>query len=161
MSSDQLDRLKRSEQSRRAMLAQWRENQKHEATLPSGLVIMLRDVTMTDLLFTGKLPQSMLTIAQAAATDESSKIDLKDLASNGHDLKLLVNELVLLCVVEPKIAETPDEDHIGIDELNGDDKMFIFNWVNREVEQIRPFREGENQPVAVIQPGNGVWHPSE
>ena len=154
--SDDLGRLNQSQQARRDNLAQWRASQRHETTLPSGLMVVLRDVTMTDLLFTGKLPASMLDMAQSAVEQGKADIDLKSLAKNGQDLKLLINELVLLCLVEPKIAEQPDEDHIGIDELNGDDKMSIFNWANREVEQVRSFREGENEPVAALQPGNGV-----
>jgi len=151
--SDDLERLM---QSQKAKLAQWRASRRHEETLPSGLEVLLRDASMTDLLFTGKLPASMLDMAQSAADRGNTAIDLKSLATNGKDFKLLIDELVLLCLVEPKIAETPDDEHIGLNELSGEDRMFIFNWVNREVEQVRPFREGENEPVAALQPGNGV-----
>ena len=153
---EQLNRLSQSQNAKRLNIAKWREGQRHEITLPSGLEVILRDVSMTDLLFTGKLPDSMMDIAQEAAESGKQDIDLKTLAKGGQDLKLLINELVLLCLVEPQIAEMPDEDHIGLDELNGDDKMFIFNWVNREVEQVRSFREGEDQPVAALQRGNGI-----
>jgi len=145
-----LARLEQSEQAKAENLAKWRSQKLHEITLPSGLDVVLRDVTMTDLLFTGKLPESMLDMAQAAAENGRTDIDLKALAKNGKDLKFLINELVLLCIVEPQIAETPDESHIGLDELGGEDKMFIFNWANREVEQVRSFREGENKPLAAV-----------
>jgi len=142
--------LEQSEQAKAENLAKWRSQKLHEITLPSGLDVVLRDVTMTDLLFTGKLPESMLDMAQVAAENGRTDIDLKALAKNGQDLKFLINELVLLCIVEPQIAETPDEAHIGLDELDGEDKMFIFNWANREVEQVRSFREGENKPLAAV-----------
>ena len=154
--SDDLGRLNQSQQARRDNLAQWRASKRHEIALPSGLMVVLRDVTMTDLLFTGKLPASMLDMAQSAADNGNSAIDLKSLAGKGNDFKLLMDELVLLCVVEPRIAETPGDEQISVDELSGEDKMFIFNWVNREVEPVRSFREGEDEPVAALQPGNGV-----
>ena len=136
-------------------LAIWRASRLHEVNLPSGLTVKLRDVSMTDLLFTGKLPESMLDIAQQAGDGGASSVDLKQLAKSGQDFAGLMNEIVRLCLVEPKIGDVADDTHITLDELNGDDKMFIFNWANREVEQIRPFRQGEAEPMAVVQPGNG------
>ncbi|RPI92883.1 MAG: hypothetical protein EHM40_11570 [Chloroflexi bacterium] len=145
--------LKRTEQSRldkRAMLAQWRASRVKDLTLPSGLDLKVRDVSMTDLMLSGRLPDSMLDFAQDASAQGAKDIDLKAMVKNGHDFQLLIDEVVMLCVVEPPIAKQPDDEHLGIDELNGDDKMFIFNWVNREVEQLRPFREGEAQPPAAV-----------
>lgn len=155
------NRINQSQADVRKMLAEWRASKSHETTLPSGLHVTLRDVTMTDLLFTGRLPNSMLDMAQAAADGGQQNIDLKALAKNGQDLQMLVNELVLLCLIKPPVAETPDEEHIGLDELNGEDKMFIFNWANREVEPVRSFREGENEPVAALQRGNELREASE
>jgi hypothetical protein len=145
-----IDRMKQSQEDTRQMLATWRKNRVHEVTLPSGLDVLLKDVTMTDLLLTGKLPESMMEMAQSAAEQGKKDIDLKALAKNGHDLKILIDELTMICVVEPKIAGIPDDEHIGLDELSGEDKMFIFNWVNREVEQVRSFREGESKPLATV-----------
>ncbi len=148
--AEQIKRMKQSQAAKALTLSDWRACRLHDLTLPSGLAVKVRDVSMTDLLFTGKLPESMLDIAQTAADQGKQDIDLKSLVKNGHDFDILVRELVLLCVVEPPMAEKADDEHLGIDELNGNDKMFIFNWVNREVDQLRPFREGETQPPAAV-----------
>lgn len=153
--SEQLDRLKQAQAARRQTLAQWRESQLHELSLPSGMTVFVRDVTMTDLMFTGKLPDAMLDMADEASKSNQPNIDLKKLARNGVEFKALMDALCILCVVEPPIAEKADDEHISIDELNADDKMAIFNWVNREVETMRPFRD-ETQPVASVQPGEWV-----
>ena len=81
--------------------------------------------------------------------------------SPGLRWMIMKSLLVKLAVVEPAIADVADDDHLSLAEMSGNDKMHIFNWANREVEQIRPFREGENQPVAVVQPGNGLREKSE
>ena len=44
-------------------LADWRKSRRHEMTLPSGLPVVLRDVDMTDVLMSGKLPASVLDMA--------------------------------------------------------------------------------------------------
>ena len=112
------------------MLAKWRADRMHDLTLPSGLQVKVRDVTMTDLMFTGKLPQVMIDLAQESAEQGKIKLDLKMLTENAQEFRQLVDTLILLCVVEPQIAEKADEDHLSLDEMNGDDRMFIFNWVN-------------------------------
>lgn len=150
MPKDKLNNLKQSQAAKRTNLAEWRASRLQEISLPSGLTVKVRDASMTDLMFTGRLPESMLDMAQASADQGKKDIDLKSLAKNGQDFKLLVNELVMLCIVDPPIAEKADDEHLGLDELNGDDKMFVFNWANREVEQLRPFREGEGEPVTVV-----------
>jgi hypothetical protein len=159
--SEQLEKLKQSQQSRREMLAQFRANRLHELTLPSGVAVWVRDASMMDLLLTGKLPENIVSFAQEEQKKGSTEIDLKKIAKSGAEFRSMLDAIVLICVVEPPIAETGDEDHLGLDEMSGDDKMEIFNWVNREVKQTQPFREGEAEPVAVVQPGNGVWHASE
>ena len=154
--SEQLNRLKQAQQMRRATLAQFRANQIKELPLPSGTVVFVKDVTMTDLMLTGKLPDAMLDMAQDTANDGKSNVDLKKVSQNGLEFKVLLDTLTRLCVVEPPIADVGDDEHLGIDELTADDKMAMFNWVNREVEQLKPFREGEAEPVAALQSGNRV-----
>lgn len=154
--SDQLNNLDKSQKARRKNLANWRASLMHDLILPSGLKVKVRDVTMTDLMLTGKLPDVMLEMAQDASSNGAASVDLKQLTKNAAELALLMDALIKLAVVDPPITDQGDDDHLGLAELNGDDKMFIFNWVNREVEQLRPFREGEAEPVAVVQPGDGL-----
>jgi hypothetical protein len=145
-----LNRVKQSQAAKALNLSEWRKSRLQEIILPSGLTVTVRDVSMTDLMFSGKLPDSMLDMAQGAAEQGAQDLDLKSLVKNGNDFNQLINELVKLCVIEPPIAEMPDDEHLGINELNGDDKMFIFNWANREVEKLRPFRDGETEPPAAV-----------
>jgi hypothetical protein len=159
--SDQLKRLQQSQQARRETLAQWRSSRLHELELPSGMKVWVKDVSMMDLMLTGKLPENIIEFADEAEKLGKVEIDLKKIVKSGTDFNLMLDTVVLAAVVEPPILEKGDDDHLGLDEINGDDKMAIFNWANREVEQLRPFREGENQPVAAVLPGNGLRATSE
>jgi len=150
MTSKNLQSLKTSETAKRMTLADWRASRLHELTLPSGLVATVRDVTMTDLLLTGKLPASFVDMADSAAKAGSAGLDLKQLAENGADFRLMLDALVTIALVVPMIGLQADESHITLDELPNDDKMAIFNHVNREVTALQSFREGQNEPVALV-----------
>lgn len=146
-------------------LNDWRKSRLHELDLPSGLRVKLRDVDMTDLLMTGKLPASVLDMAQVAA-DTTSEVDLESIGlevmqKNAGDFMALLNGIAQAALVEPGIAETPDDEHITLDELPMSDKTAIMEFVNRGAEQIRPFREGEDEPVAAVQPGDGLRETTE
>ena len=142
--------LGQAELARKKNLAEWRASRIHDLELPSGLTIKLRDVTMTDLMLTGKLPDAMLEIAQETASGGKESVDLKAMAKSGAEFKTMLDTLIKLCVVEPVIADVGDDEHVCIDDFNGDDKMAIFNFVNRGAEPLRSFREGEAEPVAVV-----------
>lgn len=159
--NESLSRLKQSQQSRREMLAQWRATRLQEISLPSGMTIWVKDVTMMDLLLTGKLPEGVVEISEEANKQGGVEIDLKKIAKNAMEFNQMLDALVMQCVVEPPIAEQGDDEHLALSEISADDKMFIFNWANREVTQLRPFREGEVEPVAAVQPGDGIRVASE
>ena len=144
--NDQLERLKQAQAARRAMLAEWRSRQLQELTLPSGLVVFLRDVTVTDLAMTGKLPPSIIDLAEKTNEEGKQELSLKELLGNVSEVNILLDMLPCLAVVEPPIAEIADDDHIGVNEISKDDKMFLLQWVFRETPVVTPFRN-EGKPV--------------
>lgn len=150
MSSKNTKSLEQSQAAKRMNLADWRASRLHELTLPSGLTVTVRDVTMTDLLLTGKLPASFVDMASDAAQNGASNFDLKQLAENGAEFKSMLDALVSIALVAPEIGTMADDTHITLDELPNDDKMAIFNHVNREVTALQSFRERQDKPVAVV-----------
>lgn len=148
--------LKQSNDAKRVNLAEWRASRLHEETLPSGLAVTLRDVTMTDLMLTGKLPDAFLDMAQDAARQDAGSFDVKAIAKNAAEFRAMLDALVELALVSPKIGAAADDEHITLDELPNDDKMHIFNFLNREVTALQSFREGENESVASLQSIHGV-----
>jgi hypothetical protein len=132
---------KQSAGQERKTLAEWRASRVHDDVLPSGLEVKLRDVTLTDLLFTGKLPPAFAEMAEKASKGSGS-VDLKELFKNAADFAQMLDALVGIALVEPRIGETADDEHITLAELPNDDKMHIFRWANREVSQLQSFREG-------------------
>ncbi|HZM23779.1 MAG TPA: hypothetical protein VFC02_18660 [Anaerolineales bacterium] len=136
------DSLMQSEAAKLNNLAQWRGNRIHEHDLPSGLHVKIRDVTMTDLMLTGKLPAVIVDIAMETAKNGAQEIDLKAIAKSAEEFSQMLNTLIEICLVEPRIGSVADDEHITLAELPGDDKMEIFNFINREAQAVRSFREG-------------------
>jgi len=148
-------KIEQSRMDRRKNLADWRAGRTHEMELPSGLKVMVADVTITDILFSGKLPPAIAPVIEKMAQDGRDDIDLKEIFENSPEFAEMINILVRLALVYPQIAERPDEDHITMNELNGDDRMAIFNWVNRETAAVQPFRD-EGQPAEAGRAGAQV-----
>ncbi len=141
-----VESLKQSQRDRRADLAAWRASRTHELTLPSGLTVMVTDVTITDLLFSGKLPPAIMVMAEQEAKNGKQTLDLEAISQNAPEFAELVNAVVRIAVKEPLIADQSDDDHITLDELNGDDRLIIFQFINRETAAVQPFRD-EKSPV--------------
>lgn len=149
-SNGKLKSMQQAEAAKRVNLAEWRASRIHELTLPSGLTVKVRDVSMTDLMFTGRLPDSIVAMATEAAEKGQAEFDLANVMKNTEQFNAMLNTLVELCLVEPKIGTQADDEHILLAELPADDKMAIFSFVNREADNLRPFREGEDKPVEAV-----------
>lgn len=163
MSEEFTTRLEQAQLARREMLAKFRAEKVREMPDPlpvSGMRVWVRDVTMMDLVLSGKLPEPLVDVIQDLQNKGQHEFDLKQIARNGKEFAMMVDGLVMIGVVEPPIAEVADDDHLGIHELPGDDRMAIYAYLNREVEQIRSFRN-EGEPVETAQHGGDVQSPAE
>jgi hypothetical protein len=149
MDDGTLAKIEQAKSARRKSLAQYRANHYQVITLEvSGLEIWVRDASMSDLMLLGNLPQGLLNLIVAQSEDgDQASVDLNKFAGSS-DFGALVNGIVKVCVVEPPVADTPDADHLGIEEIPGDDRMQIFAWANREVAPVADkFRQEATEPA--------------
>lgn len=151
--NDNLARLQQSQTAKRSNLADWWKNQFVELDLPSGLHIVARDVDMEDLIATGSLPNSLMSIFPELEGMDDKAAAEKMMRDHPDSFALLMNKLAMAAMVEPKIGDVTDIEKgiISLSDLRGKDKLFLFTWLNREVgtPETRSFRDGENEPVAV------------
>ena len=156
--ADDLKDLQRQMLAKRRQLAEWRAKHQHPLTLPSGLEAVVRDVSMTDLAMTGRLPEAVLAMAEEAEKSGAQALNFnaRDINRLGPEFMKLLNLTAEIALVEPKIGAQADDDHMTLGELGTDDKMAIFDFVNREVADLRPFREGEAEPAEAGEPGDGI-----
>jgi hypothetical protein len=146
-SSGKLKSLDQSQQARAMNLRKWREQRLHEEELPSGLHVLLRDVDLASVMLEGNISNTLTDLItsdgfQSLSEEEAGKKLLDDKESFSNLLK----QVVTAALAEPTIGQEADDKHIMYSELTFNDKMFIFNYANREAEQMRPFREGDKEP---------------
>jgi len=140
--------MEQSQNARAEQLKKWRMSGLHEATLPSGLDVTLRDVDIQSILIEGDIPNTLVDLIgseefQGLSEEERTK---KFLLEHRSDFNVLMRQIVRGSLVEPKIGETADDEHILYGELTFNDKMFIFNYLNREATAVRSFRGELEEP---------------
>ena len=145
---DQLTRMKQSQAAKRTNLADWWASQFTELDLPSGLHVVVRDVDLEDLIASGSIPNTLMTIfpeLQGMSEEEAAK---KMLEEHPQSFAEFLNSIVMACLVEPVVGDATDGiSTIALKDIRGKEKMFLFNWVNREAKQVQRFREGDLEPV--------------
>ena len=134
-------------------LEQWRARRQRVEilTLPSGLEVQIKPVTMQDLLVQGKVPDTLYGAIDdmgertKGGTNKLSDMKTRDLADMAQ-LTLIVCRAAL---VEP--AELDPE------ELPLDDRIVIFNAANAEAIRLATFpKTGSPHGVDVASNGDGV-----
>lgn len=144
--------------------------QKREPTLlPSGKSMVLKQTSIAGFLQTGTIPNSLLQMIQSAMSDKTGKkIDVevaKLLKDPGGltDLFTAVDAFVCAVALEPRVYPTPtdeslrDDNMLYVDEVELDDKMFIFQRaVGGAAESAAPFRDESAPGVVGVRAGKAV-----
>jgi len=150
-----LKQLEQSQEARAENLKKWRESRLHEIELPSGLVMTIRDVDIASVFIEGNIPNTLIDLIgsdefQGLNEEEAGK---KMLGEHKNDFNTLIRQLIIASFVEPKIGDVADDDHILYSELSFEDKMHVFNFLNRDVQAVRSFRDESAKPSETAQPG--------
>lgn len=142
----------------------WRKNQNSEPLqLPSGNYMRVRRMGMQAILKTGKVPNSLMSMMRRAVdkgtgTDAVEK-EMAQLVESEEGLMEMANfmdTLVTMVALEPKVALPPPADHdraediLYTDELEDDDKNFIFQYVTGGTDDVETFRNESRAGVASL-----------
>lgn len=148
-------------------VGEWKK--KREPTLlPSGKYMVLKPTSLAAFLQTGTIPNSLMQMIQAAMSDKTGKkVDtqvaemLKD--PNGlKDLFEAVDAFICAVALEPRVYPTPTDESprsdelLYADEVDLDDKMFVFTQAVGGVEEVAPFRPKPASGVGGVQPRKAV-----
>ena len=143
--------------------------------LPSGNTALLRRAGLEQFLMMGMIPNTLIglmqeQIAKAKGKPEALNEDdiseqLAEMLEDPQqlvDLIDMVDRITVFCVLEPKVAEVPvshsdrEEGTLYVDEVDLEDKMFIFQWAVGGVEDIEPFRKELAESLGSVLPGAEV-----
>lgn len=119
--------------------------------LPSGLMVRVRKMDSLKLLMSeGDIPNSLMKHVNLAIQDGvvnekelADELDFDDL----QQVQQLMDRITIECWVEPRIYPVPDDeanridDQLYIDEVDLEDKMFVFQWVMGGDTDVERFRQ--------------------
>jgi DNA helicase TIP49 (TBP-interacting protein) len=142
--------------------------------MPSGNWMRVKKIGMQALIKTGVMPNSLLRIAEKAVNqgkkeglDDSDLVDL--LADQGKvaEIGRFMDEVTMLCAYEPTIHPLPpegvekDDNLLYVDEVEDEDKMFIFQVVTGGTTDLEAFREQASSTMASLRGREDVELPAE
>ncbi len=119
-------------------LQEWREKRQRgeDATLPSGLVVRLRKVSLLDLAEQGRIPTTLAPKISEIASGKTPSLRLDQIG----EMAEAINIVAAACLVEP--------DDLDVAELPYDDRLAIFQWAGEVSTKLQFFRGESPQPVA-------------
>jgi len=152
---------------------------KSEVTLlPSGKRMILKPTSLSTFLQMGKIPNALMAVVQDAIDDRKGKGGKPSKAAEGRmeqnivklmedpeglaDLFETVDAFVCVVAVQPRVYPVPEgeddrsDELLYVDEMDLDDKMFIFNRAVGEPEDAAPFPEKPASGVGAVQPRKAV-----
>jgi hypothetical protein len=135
-----------------------------ELKVPSGNTCLARRVGMDVFLREGMVPNTLLPIIrQAMNTGEAPKLELNDIDDTMLlDIMRLVDAVTVYVIQEPAVQPAPaagvqrEDDVLYVDDVDLDDKMFIFNWAVGGTADLERFRAEQGSFVGALRPGADV-----
>lgn len=152
---------------------QWKKATAEPVELPSGNYMRVRRMGMQALIATGKVPNSLLGIVQSAIDKgtgmEGVDAKMEEMINDQAKLKEMadfMDNLVVLVSLEPKVHPSPQDeadrrdDTLYADELDTEDKSFIFALVTGGTSSLEKFREESQANVAALSGRSNVELPA-
>ncbi len=90
-------------------------------TLPSGLKVRVRRLTMLDLAAQGSIPAPLVEAADQVL--EGIELTIEDFPKYAPAIDMLVTA----CIVDPPVASKPDAKHLAVSELPMKDRLAVYN----------------------------------
>lgn len=138
------------------------KKKKEPIELPSGKCMVLKPTSVAGFLQTGSIPNSLMQVMQAAMSDKTGEAvddsvrDLMTKPESLNDLFEAVDAFVISVALEPRVHPAPedeadrDDNLLYIDEIDMDDKMFIFTQAVGGNGGVEPFRAEPTGGVGAV-----------
>lgn len=171
------------EQFKTTSAKEWKSRSKRkgkEMVLPSGFTCVATRVNLQVFLKTGKIPNSLRSmIDKAMAGKEVNQEEIvakllegdKEALETFEDMMMMVDAVVVDCMLDPKVLPAPgndeprsednptgrSEEELHVDEMDEEDRMFLFNFAVGGTRELQSFRAGQEATLehVLAQQGSG------
>lgn len=133
--------------------------------LPSGKTIKIKKaVGFQTLMKSGLIPNSLMSIVQKSL-DKGEEPDVSTISSDMgkiNEMLELMDNITCFMVEEPEIHPVPknkedrDGDLLYVDEVEDQDKMFIFQYATGGTKDLETFRREAGSVLDTVQRGSNV-----
>lgn len=139
--------------------------------LPSGHLMALKNTSMAGFLQGGNIPNALMKVIQTAIAKQKGDVeasveaDVTEMMADPEKLVEVfatVDAFVITVAVEPRVHPVPededdrDDELLYVDELDLEDKMFIFSRAMGSTKKLEQFREQPAKPVGAVQQRKAV-----
>jgi len=152
-------------------ISQWKiKNKPTPLELPSGNTCLVQPVGMQAFITQGMIPNSLLGIIQkslkAGQAGQADDLDMDEFMAEAlqdpeklRSIFDIADSVTVYCVVEPQVHPVPtdanarDPELLYVDEIDLDDKLFIFQYAVGGTRDLEPFRQataGSVGPVSLV-----------
>lgn len=145
--------------------------------MPSGNFMRIRKVGLQTLIKTGTMPNSLMAIAQKGVAkgqspgvdpvDDQAMFDILQDQDKVTQIAEFMDKVLIMCAAEPTVLPLPDEgverdeELLYVDDIDEEDKMFVFQVVTGGTTDIEEFRKQLSANVAAVRGLEDVELPSE
>lgn len=139
----------------------WKKKSKgEEVVVPSGNTALVKRVSIDVFLRKGVLPNSFMPIIENALK-EGKAPEIGDVASSLDIDKIeeimgMYDAVLLHIVIEPHVLPVPppeearDPDGLYVDDVDLEDKVFLFNWAVGGTADVEAFRKEQAANLAIV-----------
>lgn len=133
--------------------------------LPSGKVAKVRTPGVSAFLEAGVIPNTLMSLftdAMGKGKKQPSQDEMMKRVSDNPELLgemiTTIDAVTVACVVEPPVSPKPtanevrDANTLYVDEVDFEDKMFIFQAAVGGTKSLERFRENQESGLAPVQP---------
>lgn len=142
--------------------------------LPSGAVMRLKNPGgMAIFVEENLIPNSLMVVVQEAL-EGGKEPDMTQFVGpeginqeNMESMMQLVDACLIKCAVEPEVHPKPakeslrKDDLLYVDEVDDNDKMFVFQWVTGGTADLEQFRQEFAAELATLQGSTPVARPAK
>lgn len=158
------------QQDQASSVGAWKKNRQGVLLkVPSGERCKARRIGLDVFLRNGMVPNSLMPIIkEAMRSGEAPKMNMEDFDEEMLDSILsLVDSVCREAVIEPELHLPPSspadrrDDIVYTDDVDMNDRMFIFNWVVGGSADLERFRKEQAASLADVRSGSDVERPPE
>ena len=153
----------------------WRSGETlHDVQVPSGKWAQARRVALPTFVQRGMIPNSLMPMISKAIN--SGELDVQEAAKDLdadmlQDIMSLYDVITVECVVQPKVKALPEKledrldpeqrspDFLYVDEIDFEDKVFLFQWAVGGTSDVEAFRQEQDGAMGVVRPVATVVSP--